>query len=79
MNNETTTKVTAQDAISHIESLYPPDSHYPRTAEIGQHLLESININADPEKWRDLPESDLMLLAEANLIEAGEDLKHHGF
>lgn len=66
-------KVTAQDAIGHIESLYPPDSQYEETAKIGRDLmLNSIGNKVGFANWRELSDRDLFLLCRANLIEEGE-------
>lgn len=65
--------MTAQDAIRHIEALFPPDSVYADSREIGQKLMANLVGNKVGYKnWRDLPESDLITLAKANLEEAGE-------
>lgn len=47
------------EAIRHIENLYPPDSSYPDTATIGRNDLE----DALAERWRDLPEPILVSIA----------------
>lgn len=65
--------MTAQDAIVHIELLYPPDSEYEDTREIGRELmLNTVGNKVGYENWRDLDDEDLIKLAKANLLEAGE-------
>lgn len=62
-----------QEAIGHIEALYPPDSEYADTREIGMWLMDDVVCSGTPyQNWRDLPEKDLIRLAEYNLAQAGE-------
>ena len=65
--------MTVHDAIVHIELLYPPDSEYEDTREIGRELmLKTVGNKVGYENWRDLDDEDLIKLAKANLLEAGE-------
>lgn len=52
-----------QEAINHIESLFPPDSPYENTATIGRQLLEQAR--RDISGWRN--ESDQVLIRLAQL------------
>lgn len=64
---------TIQDAINHVESLYPPDSQYEDTAQIGRELMNnSVGNSVGFENWRELPKRHLFLLCRANLLEHGE-------
>ena len=66
-------KMTAQDAINHIQALYPPDSQYDDTRAIGRELMDSaVGNKVGYINWRDLPYADLIALAKENLIAAGE-------
>ena len=51
------------EAISHISNLYPPDSDYSDTAEIGKSDL----LDALANQWRELPESVLVWMAQRQL------------
>lgn len=65
--------VTVEDAIGHIESLYPPDSGYEDTAAIGRNLMDcSVGNKVGYDNWRDLSDADLFALAKANLEEERE-------
>jgi hypothetical protein len=60
------------EAIQVIESLYPPDSGYEDTAQIGRDLmLLKVGNSVVWERWRDLPAADLFALANANLQREG--------
>lgn len=60
--------MTVQEATSHINALYPPDSEYDGTREIGRDLMDNTVGNAvGYNRWRDLPDADLIALAKANL------------
>ena len=70
--------MTAQDAIQHIKALYPPDSEYDDTREIGRDLMDNtVGNKVGYNRWRDLPDSDLILLAKANLRAAGECVSNY--
>ncbi len=57
--------MTKDTAINHIENLYPIDSCYPNTSEIGEKLLaHAINETCG---WRELPEEVLIKYAELSL------------
>lgn len=61
-----------QEAINHIESLYPPDSEFGDTAKIWRDIIDNtIGNKVGYENWRNLSESDLITLAYANLEEHG--------
>lgn len=65
--------MTASEAISHISSLYPPDSEYESTRLKGQEIMDVVVGNkVGYSNWRDLSEKDLEQLALANLRQAGE-------
>lgn len=65
--------MTAQDAIKHIEALYPPDSQYEEVKAIGRDLMDNMVGNkVGYNNWRNLPDADLIALAKENLIAAGE-------
>lgn len=65
--------MTVQEAIQHIQALFPPDSQYDDTRVIGRGLMENSVGNAiGYNRWRELPDADLIRLAKANLAEAGE-------
>lgn len=71
--------MTAQDAIQHIQSLYPPDSQYDDTSAIGRDLMDNaIGNKVGYNNWRDLSDTDLITLAKANLAEAGECVSNYG-
>lgn len=55
---------TVEDAISEINSLYPPDADYEDTAKIGQQLLEQAK--RDTSDWRNLPEATIFRLLQLN-------------
>lgn len=60
--------MTTQEAIQHIEALYPPDSEYPDTAEIGKNLMDwAVGNPVGYKNWRDMTDDQLIRLAEANL------------
>lgn len=60
--------MTVQDAISHIDALYPPDSEYEGTRAIGRDLMDNTVGNAvGYNNWRLLPDADLIALARACL------------
>lgn len=66
-------KVTAEEAMSHIESLYPPDSKYDETRAIGQQLMATyVGNSVGYSNWRELPDNDLLILASVNLEREGE-------
>jgi len=60
--------MTKDEAIQHIENLYPADSPYQDTSEIGKDLL----IEAIGEYWRELPDNILIKYAELCLTKEGE-------
>lgn len=65
--------MTAQDAIHHIQALYPPDSQYEQTRAIGRDLMDNtVGNKVGYDNWRNLSDDDLIALAKANLSEAGE-------
>lgn len=65
--------MTVQEAIGHIQALYPPDSQYEETRAIGRDLMDNtIGNKVGYNKWREIPDVDLITLAKANLSEAGE-------
>lgn len=55
--------MTKDEAIRHIESLWPQDSEYKDTQEIGQYLLDIAKEECGLS-WRDEPESVLIRYAE---------------
>jgi hypothetical protein len=55
--------MTRQEAISYIESLFPPDSSYDSTAKKGRELLE--RAKRDISSWKN--ESDEVLIRFAQL------------
>lgn len=62
-----------QDAIGHIDSLYPPDSHYADTARIGRELMDThVGNSMGYSNWRELSAKELFRLAWANLVKHGE-------
>lgn len=62
----------SQDAIRLIESLYPPDSQYQDTAEIGRNLMDcTVGNGTGYMNWRQLEEPQLIELAKAMLEEHG--------
>lgn len=64
---------TEQDCIEAIKGLYPPESDYADTQEIGQQLMdENVETHLPYEDWQELPASDLANLARANLEKEGE-------
>jgi hypothetical protein len=65
--------MTTENAIRYIQDLFPPDSQYNDTAEIGKALLyEVASYSVSRKSWRELPELQLIELAFANLEQAGE-------
>ena len=58
--------MTRDEAIAHIEVLYPPDSTYPDTRALGQAMLQEARHVAGSD-WRDEPVEVLVLLAELQL------------
>ncbi|MFD0862507.1 hypothetical protein ACFQ1M_09835 [Sungkyunkwania multivorans] len=52
-----------EEAIGHIESLYPADSEYEDTAEIGIRLLTKAK-RETMASWRDLPTNTLIRYAQ---------------
>lgn len=65
--------MTVQDAIGHIQALYPPDSQYEQTRVIGRDLMDNtVGNKVGYNRWRELLDADLIALAKANLSEAGE-------
>ena len=70
--------MTAQDAINHIQALYPPDSQYDDTRAIGRELMDSaVGNKVGYINWRDLSDGDLIALAKANLAESGECVSNY--
>jgi len=70
--------MTVQDAIGHIQALYPPDSQYEQTRIIGRELMDYVVGNkVGYSNWRDLPDADLIALAKENLIAAGECVSYY--
>jgi hypothetical protein len=65
--------MTRQEAISHIESLYPPDSEFYRTAQIGQELLE--RAKNDVSAWKQEPDDVLIRFAKLCIWEEERLLK----
>lgn len=55
--------MTRDEAVSHIESLFPPDAEFPDTAKKGQELLEQAK--RDVSAWKQ--ESDEVLIRFARL------------
>lgn len=65
--------MTTQEAIQHIEALYPPDSQFGDTRAIGRELMQNyVGNSVGYSNWREMPYSDLIQLAKANLEQAGE-------
>ena len=61
-----------------IGGLYPPDSQYEGTRVYGRELMDNtVGNKLGCQNWRDLPDEDLINLAKANLIEAGEDINEY--
>ena len=58
-----------EEAINHIESLYPPDDDYSRTAEIGNELLEQARSEVTQD-WRKESDAVLIRFAELSLMRA---------
>ena len=58
-----------EEAIRHIEALYPVDSQYTGTAKIGRNLLREAEENV--AGWRSLP--DEVLIEYARLCRAWEE------
>ena len=54
--------MTRDQAIRTIESLYPADSEYPDTAEVGERLLAQAK--REVEGWRTEPDAVLVRYAE---------------
>lgn len=59
--------MTRKEAIDHIEALYPADSEYNRTAEIGQEFLEQAKHEAG-KTWREEPTEVLIKYANLCLL-----------
>lgn len=57
-----------KEAIAIIESLFPPDSQWEKTNEIGKRLLQQAK--DETENWRNLP--DAVLFRYADLCEQEE-------
>lgn len=55
-----------EEAIQHIQSLYPPDSQYGDTSSTGKSLLEEAKGNVG-FSWRDYPEDVLIEFAKLSL------------
>ena len=55
--------MTREEAISNINSLYPVDSDYKDTAEVGRKLLNQAKKDTGFD-WRDLPDRTLIRYAE---------------
>jgi hypothetical protein len=69
--------MTAQDAIQHIQALYPPDSQYDDTRAIGRDLMDNtVGGKVGYNKWRELSDTDLLALAKANLAEHDDPIFH---
>lgn len=70
--------MTTQDAINHIQALYPPDSQYDDTRVIGRALMDNtVGNKIGYNNWRNLPAGDLIALAKANLAESGECVSNY--
>jgi len=55
--------MTRQEAINHIDNLFPIDSDYPKTNAIGERLLKQAKL--ETQNWRDiLPDATLIRYAE---------------
>ncbi len=66
-------KMTKEQAIQHIETLYPPDSQFPDIRATGRWLMdENIGNSVGYNNWRNLPEQSLKELATINLLHANE-------
>lgn len=75
LHNKTRGAMTAKQALDHISRLYPPDSEFPDVRKIGRALMDEAVGNAvGYNNWRDLPERDLVKLAEINLLKETLDL-----
>ena len=62
-----------QEAIMHIEALYPPDSDSRIAAAIGRSLMDdSVGNPVGYNNWRSLSDDNLIRLAIANLEREGE-------
>lgn len=61
--------MTRDEAIGHIEALYPADSEYEDTAEVGRGLLERAKREA--LDWRNEPDVVLIRYAELCMARAG--------
>lgn len=59
--------MTREQAIQHIENLFPPDSIYADTAEAGQKLLDQAK--RDVAAWRQEPTEVLVRFAELCLLQ----------
>ena len=60
--------MTRQEAINHIDNLFPPDSDYPKTSEIGIRLLAQAKM--ETQDWREaLPDATLIRYAELCISE----------
>lgn len=66
--------MTREDAIKHIEAMFPPDSQYADTREVGRNLMDCwVGNPVGYRYWRDLGTPELIRLAKANLEEGGEN------
>lgn len=64
----------AEEALNHIEMLYPPDSQYESTREIGRDLMDNtVGNSVGYDNWRELSGNQLIDLAVANLEKHGEN------
>lgn len=63
-----------EQAIQHIESLYPADSSYFETAKIGQELLEQARLNV--QGWRQEPTDVLIEYAHLCIKKEKEEVKN---
>lgn len=62
------------DAIAEVEGLWPPDSEYDDTRQLGRQIMRSVVSNETTPfyNWRDLEPLNLIRLAVGNLREEGE-------
>lgn len=56
-----------EEAIIQIEALYPPDSEYPETAEVGKGIMEKAK--SDVHGWRCEPTEVLIRAAQLCMYE----------
>jgi len=54
--------MTREEAIQHIDALFPPDAPYPKTAEKGQELLSQAK--RDVAAWKQEPTEVLVRFAQ---------------